>query len=233
MSKPESETSAFAAKFLTREQVYRYRDRFTTGRRGPVDRAERATLRALLAGIERLEVAMDLPSGTGRLSPILAEHADRVILADASPVMLQVAREDLPDLPAEYLETDIENIRLPDRSVDLVFCHRLLHHVHNRGLRARLFSELARVTRRYLAVSYYSPGLRTRWRFFRRHLLGKAGDDDRPASVERFIEEVSNTGLRLARRETLRRFPLPAVFFLFERVPGADEVATAPAAKSA
>jgi ubiquinone/menaquinone biosynthesis C-methylase UbiE len=66
----------------------------------------------MLAGMAHLESALDLPCGTGRLSHVFREVARRVILADSSQVMLEVAREDHPNLDANYLLTSAERIDL-------------------------------------------------------------------------------------------------------------------------
>ena len=89
MNPSPTDTDAFHARFLTRAQALQYRDRYITGRRARIDRMEREALRRLLAGIGPLAAALDLPSGSGRLSPVLAEFAGRVVLADASPEMLR------------------------------------------------------------------------------------------------------------------------------------------------
>jgi len=208
---------AFDQRFSNRAQAERYRDRYKTGRRAETDQLERAALRELLGGIGRVAVAMDLPSGTGRLSPVLAETADRVILADSSPAMLDVAREDHRDLPADYLQTDAQNVKLSDRSVDLVFCHRFLHHIDSASLRASILGELARVTRRYVLLSYYPPGWRSRWRWFIRSALGRVRPIDQLATMEQFFQETSAAGLRPVRRIPMRRFRATGVFCLFER----------------
>jgi len=209
---------AFDHRFSNRAQAERYRDRYKTGHRVETDRREREALRELLSGVGRLAVALDLPCGTGRLSPVLAETADRVILADSSPAMLDVAREDHPDLPADYLQTDAQNVKLSDRSVDLVFCHRFLHHIDSALLRTSILSELVRVTRRYVLLSYYPPGWRSRWRWFIRTVLGRVRAVDQLATMEQFFEETAAAGLRPVRRIPMRRFRATGVFCLFERV---------------
>lgn len=210
-----NDTDVFHARFLTREQAQHYRDRYTTGRRGRIDRMERAALYDLLGGLEPLEKAMDLACGTGRLSPVLAEYANSVILADASPQMLALAREDHRDRPFEFLDTDAEHIALPDASVDLVFCHRFLHHVHSAAPRQRIFREIARVTRRYAVISYYTPGFRDRFRWWRRRLRGRNAGD-RPANLRRFYAEARAAGLEPLRETILRRFPVRGMFCLFK-----------------
>jgi SAM-dependent methyltransferase len=218
MDPSPNDTDAFHARFLTRAQALHYRDRYVTGRRARIDGLERAALRRLLRGIGPLAAALDLPSGTGRLSPVLGEFASRVVLADASPEMLQLAREDLPTLSADYVLTDAERIDLPDGSVDLAFSHRFLHHIHTAATRMRIFRELARVSRRYVVLSYYTPGFRDRFRWWKRRLLSPAKAGDRPALRRQFLDEVAAAGFKLRRTETLRRFPLRAMFCLFERV---------------
>ena len=217
MTARESDVCLFQSRFESRSQAERYRDRYKTGRRARMDCMERAALRRLLHGIDDVEVALDLPSGTGRLSPVVAEFAERVILADSSEDMLAVARDDLPDLPAEYLQTDAQEIRLADRSVDLVFSHRFLNHIYDPGERARILGELARVSRRYLALSYYAPSIRWHWRWLIKRLVGKGQMCDRIPTARHLLVETSAAGLRPLRRTTLRRFPLTAAFFLFER----------------
>ena len=157
--------AAFDERFSTRAQAERYRDRYRTGRHARTDQREHEALRRLLAGVERVPAALDLPCGVGRFSSLLAEHADRIVMADSSPIMLELAREELPDLPAEYLCTCAEDIDLTDESVDLVFSHRFLTHIDDADLRRRILVELSRVSRRYLVLSFYPPSLRNRCRW--------------------------------------------------------------------
>ncbi|MBU0716832.1 MAG: class I SAM-dependent methyltransferase [Planctomycetes bacterium] len=201
---------------MTRSQAERYRDRYKTGRRARTDQRERAALREVLNGIGRIPIALDLPCGTGRLSPVLAEASDRVILADSSPVMLQIAREELPHLAAEHLLTNAENIELADESVYLIFCHRFLPHINDLSLRKRIVGELRRVTRRFVLLSYYPPGFRSRVRWIIRCLLQCTHRRDQLATEHQFVDEISVCGLRLVKRQVLRTFPA-AAFFLFER----------------
>ncbi len=212
-----TDSVVFHDRFLTRAQAEHYRDRYRTGRRVKIDRMERTALRKLLSGVGRLQVALDIPSGTGRLTPVLAEVAERVILADANAIMLEVARDDLPNLPAEYLQADVEHIPLADDHVDLVFCHRFLHHIHQADTRARIFAELARVSRRYAVLTYYTPGFSDRGHWWFGRLSGRSTTANRPATLRRFYAEAAAAGLRVVDRVFLRRFPLVAVFLLFEK----------------
>ncbi len=221
MANPAANDSVqFQTRFHQRKQAERYRNRFRPGgKHEPMHHKEVAILRTLLAKAGKMDLAMDLPAGTGRLTPILAENARKVILADASDVMLEVAKEDNPTLPAEYLVTSAEKIDLPDGSVDLVFCHRFLHHINQPDLRTRIFAEMARVTRRYVIVSYYAAGFRSRIKWRLKSLIGRAGRDSKPATMEQFFAEAAGAGLKVVARETLRKVP-PGIFCLFEKTSG-------------
>ncbi|HOQ88478.1 MAG TPA: hypothetical protein PLQ89_22470, partial [Phycisphaerae bacterium] len=94
MADQAPQQAEFVERFLDRKAVERYRDRYRTGRHARVNQMERAALRDMLGSLGRLTTALDLPCGTGRLGDLFAQIADRVILADSSQLMLEVARED-------------------------------------------------------------------------------------------------------------------------------------------
>jgi len=206
----------FDARFLSREQAERYRDRYKTGRRAKTHAREQAALRRLLKGVGPLSKVLDLPAGTGRFAALLAQHSENLILADSSPSMLDVARDDLAALGAAYLHTAAERIELPDGAVDLVFCHRLLPHIYDAALRQRMLGEFQRVTRKYVLLSFYPAGLRSRVRWWLHCRRGGADRRDQLSSLAQCVDEAAACGLRVTRSEPLRRFPA-AAFLLFER----------------
>ncbi|HWL93889.1 MAG TPA: class I SAM-dependent methyltransferase [Phycisphaerae bacterium] len=206
----------FAARFQTREQVVHYRDRYISGRRVKTHERETAALRKLLSTLPRMSAALDIPSGTGRMFGVLAERCDRVILADSSPAMLDVARDDLAGLSAEVLNTSAERISLPDKSVDLIFCHRLLPHVYSAAARGKMLAEFGRVTRKYVILSFHPPGLRRRLRWTFQSRRNGNTPSDQLRSRRQLAREASAAGLRQVASQRLRRFPA-AAFLLFER----------------
>ncbi|HNQ24973.1 MAG TPA: class I SAM-dependent methyltransferase [Phycisphaerae bacterium] len=214
---PRAAPDEFLGRFATRAQAKRYRDRYATGRRVRTNAREQAALGELLAGLGHLPAALDLPCGTGRFAATLADFADRIILADASDAMLDTARQGVNQFHPQYLQCDASQVSLDDGSVDLVFCHRFLHHVYDPNTRAQILNELVRVTRRYLVLPYYSPGQRDYRKWLTRFLTGRKSWSERPLRLRRFLEESRGAGLRIARQKILRRFPVTGVFFLFEK----------------
>jgi SAM-dependent methyltransferase len=123
-----------------------------------------------LAGEPNL--VLDLPCGAGRFWPLLAEQANRVILAaDNSQDMLNTALAAQPAAVVarvKAFQTSAFAIDLTDNSVDCIFCMRLLHHVAEPPHRLAMLREFHRVTRDTLIVSLWVDGNYKAWK---RHRL--------------------------------------------------------------
>lgn len=113
-------------------------------------------------------VVLDLPCGAGRFWPLLAERADRRILAaDNSADMVAVARQaQEPAIVARVrtFQTSAFAIDLDDGAVDCVFCMRLLHHIADAGHRLTMLREFHRVSRDTVIVSLWVDGNVKAWR---------------------------------------------------------------------
>ena len=117
-------------------------------------------------------LVLDMPCGSGRFWPLLAEHPTRVILAaDSSPELLALAvtgqSPDVLDRTYTFL-TSAFAIDLPDNAVESIFCLRLLQHVIDNRQRLALLREMHRVTRDTLIVSLWVDGNYKAWRRARR-----------------------------------------------------------------
>lgn len=76
-------------------------------------------------------IVADLGAGEGMISQLLARRAEKVWCIDNSPRMVEVGREfaakhNLANL--EYKLGDLEDVPLPDHSVDLALMSQALHH---------------------------------------------------------------------------------------------------------
>ena len=87
-------------------------------------------------------VALDVACGTGRHAAHLAGLGHTVIGTDISPLMLEVAREKLPDV--ELHLADMHALPIADASVDTVVTGLAVNHVPDL---APVFAEFARVLR--------------------------------------------------------------------------------------
>jgi ubiquinone/menaquinone biosynthesis C-methylase UbiE len=118
-----------------------YRDAFWASR-DYEDRCDRIALRALLpAGGGQL---LDLGAGFGRLADEYAAF-DHVTLVDASPAMIEAARERIGSDPRfTIIEADAGHLPLESGSMDVVVAVRLILHVRSPE---GVFAEVARVLR--------------------------------------------------------------------------------------
>lgn len=136
---------------------------------------------------------LDLPCGTGRFWSMLAEEPDRVLLAgDSSQAMIQTAIHHHPDIAPRFqlYHLDALAIDLPDRSVETVFCMRLLHHIFETEARLQIYREFARVSRHTACISVRVTGnfhaWRRQYRLRHRHQPGRNRNvlDPRQAEAE-------------------------------------------------
>jgi ubiquinone/menaquinone biosynthesis C-methylase UbiE len=102
---------------------------------------EQPVVREILEGLP-VGVAVDAACGTGRHATYLASLGHTVIGVDASPEMLAVAREKLPE--AELHEADLHDLPLADDSADVLVCALALTHVPDL---VRALAEFVRVLR--------------------------------------------------------------------------------------
>ena len=70
----------------------------------------------------------------------------------------------------QLMEGDITSIPLDDNSVDLCFSMRLFHHIDSEELVLKVIKELARVSKKYVAFSFYNKNC---WRYFSKAIRKK------------------------------------------------------------
>lgn len=97
---------------------------------------------AKLLSNRHYKLAMDYGGGYGRITPILLEHADKVILVDPSIKQLEIAKQKLDPKRVEFLRQDKkDNVPAKDNSLDLLVMIRVSHHLPDP---MAVFTEIAR-----------------------------------------------------------------------------------------
>src|SRR3990167_9361785 len=84
-------------------------------------------IQKLLAG-KHFETAADIGGGFGRLTKIIRDYADQVLLVEPSAKMRQMAKAQRPK-GIKAQDGTIEKTKLEDQSQDLVTAFRVLHHI--------------------------------------------------------------------------------------------------------
>jgi len=175
--------------------VKRFTRRFRMKR---LDRFEKAFAQRLLDMTGEQARILDIPCGNGRFFNIFSK-AKKLPMADYSENMLQAAEERFGATEnLELIQADIASIPLADNSVDLCFCMRLFHHMKNDRVRLKALKELARVSGKYVALSFYNKScLRFYWRkILRKKIRGNYITSNRMVGIAR------QAGL-----EVIERFP--------------------------
>lgn len=156
---------------------------------------ERALARGL-AGVPRGGIVLDAPCGTGVLADFLRGLGFRVLGADISPAMLEVAAERGPVVG--HVRADLERPPLRPRSVDAVVSTRFLMHLP-REIRPRVLRAMATVARGAVVATVCHPyTVKTLGRTVRAALGFRAKRSPRLTRHE-LAAEVAAAGLRLER----------------------------------
>jgi 2-polyprenyl-3-methyl-5-hydroxy-6-metoxy-1,4-benzoquinol methylase len=158
------------------EPIYKGRTKYTQTAARNYQRVKPGKHRAEMQLVERAfstipkGMVLDAPCGGGRVSLLLAGLGYQVTSADLSEPMLEIARENFSSagLNIPVLQEDVEKLTFADCSFDAVISFRLFHHFPTAEIRQRVVKELCRVSRGYVALSYFSPysftSLRQQWR---------------------------------------------------------------------
>lgn len=107
------------------------RERFSSVAGRVFNALEKAYMRRAFKGVSRDSVVLDVPCGTGRFAEVLLEDGFRVVGADVSPAMLEVARRKLSRF-GERFDTRtgdvLELAKQEQKSYDVALCARVLMH---------------------------------------------------------------------------------------------------------
>lgn len=145
----------------------RFAHRYRTRR---LDKFEKAFARRLCQMVGSEGHIVDVPCGSGRFFDIFSK-AKSLTMIDYSAGMLKTVEERYGIAEnVRMIQADIASLPLDDNSADLCFCMRLFHHMKDDQTRSGALKELARVSKKYVALSFYNKNC---LRFYWRKTLGK------------------------------------------------------------
>jgi len=101
---------------------------------------------------------LDAPCGYGRFAPLFLRLGIQGVGIDLDPEEIRLAdRRHSPELVPCWAVASIFQLPFRDNAFDCAICIRFLHLSHNDEERLRVLRELARVSERYVIVSFYWP----------------------------------------------------------------------------
>lgn len=116
---------------------------------------ERRLLDAILRRTGRSERILDVPSGPGRLSGIIASHGEKVFESDYSVEMLKLCRIRAREYEPILAAATAFQLPFRPRAFDLVVSIRLSHHIPDRSGRLEHLREMMRVARRFVLATFF------------------------------------------------------------------------------
>ncbi|MHC8321807.1 class I SAM-dependent methyltransferase [Pseudomonas sp. GB2N2] len=139
---------------------------------------------------------LDVACGAGRFWPVLAEHANRVILAsDPSQAMLDHAQTHHPHQLLQRIKTfqsSAFTIGLSANAVDCIICMNLFQHIASPEHRSAMLSEFHRVSRDTVIVAVRIDA------HFKRRQSGAAGNQTQQLARKAEVEaEFVQAGFNL------------------------------------
>ena len=171
------------------------------------DQREKGCLNQALRRIEPGSQVLDLPCGAGRLTRLLVEAGMQVTGADSSPHMVERAQQNWRNLCAKsprydhsvkFEVRDVMNTGYADGQFDAVFCNRLFHHFNDSATRVAALTELCRITRSTVVVSFFNSFALDAVRFRIRHWLRGVPPRDRiPIPMDDMAADVKAAGLKI------------------------------------
>ena len=156
--------------------------------------------------VEHFPHAIDLPCGTGRFHSLLQSHCQELWSIDASFEMLAAS----PCSP--QVQASAHALPFVSNAADFVLCSRLLHHFETCPERLAVLQELARVSKRWVVLSYFDSACLQAWRNrLRAKFRGRF-----PISRTTFSQEVQAAGLAERQRRYIQRGFSEQVWVLLE-----------------
>lgn len=183
-------------------------------------RAEMRMLDRVFAHIPPNLNVLDTPCGGGRVSAHLALKGHTMHAADLSDAMIEIARENLgaQGIECPVSKGDIERLGFSDGQFDTTVCFRLFHHFPNPSIRRRAVDELCRISRQYVALSYFSPNSVTSVKRKLRVAFGGKRSEKHSTPLREVEQYFAQCGFRLVR--DVAQLPLLHTMHvaLFERI---------------
>ena len=154
MTTPQNEAYAARYKYDQNNEAIEYYKRDLKKHLAELRLIDRA-----FALVPKQHRVLDLPCGGGRLCIHLGQQGYQMSGADLSEAMRNLARKNIAasQLPCTIESQDIERLTYDAQLFDTIVCFRLFHHFPNKEIRKKAVTELCRVAKHMVVVSYFSP----------------------------------------------------------------------------
>ncbi|MCD6404838.1 MAG: class I SAM-dependent methyltransferase [Planctomycetes bacterium] len=178
-------------------QARHYASERFSGSRGATHRRGLAALEKALSGLEGIRTVLDIPAGTGRISRPLEAGGASVTASDVSLEMLLEASA--RQSAHYYVQADATALPFGDAAFDAVVSMRFIYHLPSRRQRVKALSEMARVSRKWIAVSFFDAGTAQGIRSRLSKRLAHCPETRRLLTLDQIKSEAAEAGLGAVR----------------------------------
>ncbi|MCC7424285.1 MAG: methyltransferase domain-containing protein [Planctomycetaceae bacterium] len=208
------------------------------------DRRELGCIRRFVESLAPNSRILDLPCGTGRLTPLLLSRGLQVVGADGSEWMVNAAREQQHahgDGVSAHSANPVFEVRealntgYPKGAFDAIVCNRLFHHFREPETRTAVLKEFGRICRGPILVSFFNSFALDAFRVRMKHWIrGKVATDRIPISLSTMRRDVGNAGMDVVAKLSVLWGLSPMCYLVLQnRVPVVGEGSQSQARPSA
>jgi 2-polyprenyl-3-methyl-5-hydroxy-6-metoxy-1,4-benzoquinol methylase len=151
---------------------------------------------------------LDAPCGVGRATILLASMGFDATGLDLGEAAVEVARRELEasNQPGKIETGDLMQLSHSDGFFDAVLCFRVYHHFPDDEIREKVISELCRVAKGHVLISYFSPYSFTSLKRSIRSKLRQKKSIQHATSLESLTNKFKRHGFSLVKDIPQRRF---------------------------
>lgn len=192
---------------VEKSEAERYIDRRFSSKRMQKVNQQELDFALYVASLPNNSSLVDIPCGSGRFTSTFGD-VETLYGFDYNPHMVEEAQKSNDHKNAKFAVGDIKEIPLEDNSVDIAFSMRLLHHVDNDETRIKVLKELDRISRHWVALSFYRSDS---WKYWRKKIRGKsiAGY---PIPCKHFLKLAKDINLELHKLQKISGYQTLAIF---------------------
>jgi ubiquinone/menaquinone biosynthesis C-methylase UbiE len=161
---------------------------------------------------------LDIPCGAGYIGGILSKYSCSIVASDISIEMMELAVNEYSNKNfTGFLQSDITNTPFQSNQFKCVVVLSLMHRLPA-DLRARVLSEVFRISNKYVIISYSIESVlqKLKWKFLsiinRRYL---PAPESIPLKV--IVEELNACGLIIVKKKRIVNFLSAKVVFLVKK----------------
>ena len=162
---------------------------------------------------------LDIPCGAGYLGPALSENEALIVASDISLEMMELAKNEYCKKKFYgFVQADITKSPFPTGYFTCVIVLALMHRL-NETIRAEVLSEVVRMAKKYVIISY---SVENSFQKLKQWLLLKVKPSYIPAPksipLNVMVEEMNSAGLKIIKQRSIVHFLSAKIVFLTTKV---------------